>query len=506
MGAEARVVSRSARRSRQPPVGRRPPAYPVAALLALVVIMVAAPAGAGARPLPRTPAPAGDVGPPSIALDVRFDLEVVERLLRFRARGAATAQDLDDWVRLPGNRELLRQGRQERNLTPDILVAAAQAVIAGGAFDGPPTLGRLPGGDWGDLDRIVATLKTDGPSLASAASTALLPYLPAGISLPPLVVYFHLGGSWDGRTTDAVYINLTLFQSRGYASLPGLDALLVHELFHLVQAALLPSSEDYGSRQSALYTLLLRTEQEGIARHLEYRRLREQAVGTEMDRTNLARYEDGLRGVRASADLLAQFQADLDARRMDQARLVAAQGFLGGGPLYAVGQAMADTIEARRGTAALAATVVTGPLRFAQAYLDAAGDDPLIPERMIAAIGEVREGYGRDPVLATRLRREGLQRLVDARPRDAIEVLRQAVGLDPTDAISAYNLACAWALRGREKKSLRWLSTAFDRGFTDTKHAANDEDFTNLRSLPEFEALLRSRGFDYHRPKNGATP
>jgi tetratricopeptide (TPR) repeat protein len=225
-----------------------------------------------------------------------------------------------------------------------------------------------------------------------------------------------------------------------------------------------------------------------------------------MDRTNLARYEDGLRRSRENAEVLARFQDALDARRMDQARLIASEGLLGGGPLYAVGQAMADTIEAQGGTAVLADAVVTGPLAFTQAYLGAAGEQPLIPGRMIAAIGEMRNGYGRDPVLASRLRREGLQRLVDARPRDAIEVLKPAVSLDPTDAISAYNLACAWARLGREKKSLRWLADAFDRGFVDYKHAANDEDFLSLRSLPEFEALLRSRGLDYHPPAAGSTP
>jgi len=490
----------------QSPARRCRPVFAVAALLALVGLAVAAPAGAVSRPRLKTAAGAGEAGRSVAALDIRFDLEVVERLLRFRARGAATAEELDAWVRLPGNRELLRQGRREQNLTPDILVAAARAVIAGGAFDGPPTLGRLPGGDWGELDRIVAALKADSRALAASASSALLPYLPAGRTMPPLVVHFHLGGSWDGRTTDAVYINLTFFQSRGYASLPGLDALLVHELFHLAQGALLPSVEDYGSRQSALYTLLLRIEQEGIARYLEYRRLRERAVGSEMDRTNLARYEDGLRRSRENAEVLARFQDALDARRMDAARLLASGGFLGGGPLYAVGHAMADTIEAQGGTAALAGTVVTGPLAFTQVYLETAGEKPLVPDRMIAAMGEMRSGYGRDPVRASRLRREGLRRLVDEHPRDAIGVLRQAVSLDPTDAISAYNLACAWALLGREKKSLRWLAAAFDRGFVDYKHAANDEDFTSLKDLPEFEALLRSRGLDYHRPAARSTP
>src|SRR5262245_45544501 len=283
-------------------VARRPSLVSLAPLLGIAVLATPGPAHGASPPRLRTTGEEQPVRRPG-ALDIRFDLEAVDTLLRLRARGAATTDDLDAWVRLAGNRELLRQGRLEKTLTPDILVTAARAVIAGGSFNGPPTLGQLPGGDWGDLERIVASLRKDADALAASATEALVPYLPPGRTLPPMTVRFHLGGSWDGRTTDAVYINLTWFQKRGFESLPGLDALLVHELFHLAQATLLASVEDYGSRQSALVTLLLRTEQEGIARHLEYRRLRERAIGSEMDRTNLATYEDGLRRSREKAEI-----------------------------------------------------------------------------------------------------------------------------------------------------------------------------------------------------------
>jgi hypothetical protein len=479
-----------------------PPAIRLALLLGLAVLAAVGPARGATPPQRKTTHEEGGRGHPG-ALDIRFNLETVDRLRQLRARGAATAEELAAWIRLPGNRELLRQGRLERTLTPDILIAAARAVIAGGSFDGPPTLGRLPGGDWEELYRIADAVRSDEDALATSATAALVPYLPPGRTLPPLTVYFHLGGSWDGRTTDAVYINLTYFQVRGLESLPGFDALLVHELFHLVQGALLPSVEDYGSRQSALYTLLLKTEQEGIARYLEHRRLRERVIGSEMDRTNLTTYEDGLRRSRESAALLERFQQALDEFRMQDARVIASEAFLAGGPLYAVGHAMAGVIEERGGPEALAATVVAGPLAFARAYLAAAGDSPLLPERMIAAIDELEIGYGRNPVLATRLRRDGLRRLVEARLGEAVRILEEAVRLDPTDATSAYNLACAWSLKGRERKAVRWLAESFERGFTDYKHAANDEDFTTLRDNPEFARLLRSRGFEYRMP---ATP
>ncbi|HUD72505.1 MAG TPA: DUF5700 domain-containing putative Zn-dependent protease, partial [Dongiaceae bacterium] len=433
-------------------------------------------------------------------LDIRFDLAVVDRFLQFVDRGAAPREELESWARLPGNRELLRQGRLEGGLNADILQEAARVTLAGGVFSGPPTLGRLDGGDWGTLRAITAALHAGEPALRTRVSRALAPYLPEGGVLPPLTVQFHLGGSWDGRTTDAVYINLTYFQRRGASSLPGIEALLVHEVFHLAQAALLPGVEDYGSPQSALFTLMLRLEQEGIARHLEVGALRAQGAHVSLDATNLATYEDGLRRAPEHARLLQEFLAAIDARRMEEARRIAAQGFLAGGPFYAVGEAVAEAIETGSGRAALAATIPGGPLAFARAYAVATGGRaPLFPEGLAPALAAVDSGYGQDPLRASRRRREGLKLLMEDRTKDAVPVLEEAESIDPSDYASAYNLACAWSILGKEKRALRWLRRSFDRGFVDFKHAATDPDLEALRRLDGFAALLRERGFDYRR-------
>lgn len=471
------------------------------------MLALAGAAGAAEKPQLRPPtqgevsapevAPAASAGTPT--LEVRFDLDVVDRFLEFVERGSASREELERWVRLPGNRELLRQGRLEGGLTPAVLAEAAKVTLGGGDFPSPPTLGSLGGGDWGTLRLIVGSIRARRTETTAAVMRALQPYLPADRRLPPLIVYFHLGGSWDGRTTDAAFINLTVFQARGPASLQGLDALLVHELFHLIQAALLSAVEDYSSRQSASYAVLLRLQQEGIARHLEYQYLRSVLPGNDLDRTNLAKYEDALGRAADQSAVLARILDAFARGRLDEGHQATSQALLGGGPLYALGHAMADDIERRSGVSALAGTVGKGPVAFARAYLMDVpeGGDSLLPAGLESTLDELDTGYARDPVLASSERREGLARIEAGDLKGAIGTLRGAVRDDPSDATSAYNLACAYALTGRKGRALDWLERAFQRGFDNYKHAALDDDLEALRNDRKFAALLRSGGYDY---------
>ena len=488
-------------------------------LAILLVVAAATDAQAAARPRPRN-LPDETSTPPVVPeavgtgnrFDIRFDYEVVYRFLHFVDQERATAEELDRWVILPGNRELLRQGRQEGGLTPAVLAEAARVTLKGGAFLGPPTLGSLSGGDWEDLRQMARMIQSRETALIAGIVSGLSPYLPADRTLPPLRVFFHLGGSWDGRSTDAVYINLTLFQARGVESLPGLDALLVHELFHQAQAALLPGVEDYSSRQSALFTVLLRMQQEGTARHLEYRNLRGRVDVDALDRTNLQKYETALREAQTHAAVLAKILDAISANRLDQARIMTLQALQSGGPLYAVGHGMADLIERTGGSRALAETVPGGPPEFVRAYLAAlprVSSESLLPSQLPALIDDLERGYARDPVRATRARRAGLGLIGLGRLEDAGRELTRSIRIDPSDGTSAYNLACAQALRGRKRRALKWLEEAFDRGFNNYKHAATDEDLDSLHDEPEFEALLKQHGFDFRRrpaPGAGVSP
>jgi hypothetical protein len=464
---------------------------------ALLAPALVAALGAGgwafaARPVPRDN-PAG-AAVPARPFDVRFDIEVLEQYLVFRERGDASLEELQRWVRLPGNTELLRQGRLEGGLTPDLLQEAARVTVRGQDFPGPAVLGAFEAWNPVDLRVLFDEVRRREPEMAAEAEAAIRPYLPAGLPLPPLLVRFHLGGTWDGRTTDAVYINLSLYNKRGLENLPALDALLVHELFHRAHGAIFPGVEDWSSRQSALYTVLLRMQQEGMARHIEYGWLQARAVPGAVDNAHLEMYADGLRRAPEHARLLADILKAIDAGDRERARVLAAQGFRSGGPLYALGHAMARGIEAGAGPRALAATVTAGPLAFLRAY-DAAtpAGERLLPPGIDERAAALESGYGREPLLATRTRREGLRLLEQSKNAEARTALQHAVKMDPTDAISAYNLACAEALEGRSGKAMKWLREAFARGFADSKHAAVDDDLAPLRDRKDFRDLLAAQ-------------
>jgi tetratricopeptide (TPR) repeat protein len=451
----------------------------------------------------------GDSRPaPAPGLDIRFDHDVVDQILAFAARGIATNEELDRWVHLPGNLELLRQGRIDHDLTADVLKEAARVAIGGGTFPGPATLGRLSGSDWAGLRQMLAAVRAGEDDLRIQAASVLAPYLPRDRVLPPMVVHFHLGGSWDGRTTDAVFINLTLFQIRGARSLAGLDALLVHELFHCAQAALLPTVEDFSSRQAALYSTLLRLQQEGTARHLEFEYLRARTPADSIDATNFAKYEDGLRRAGEFTAVLAGIESSIESNKIEKAHLQTLDALQTGGPLYALGHVMAEAIDRDGGPSALAFTIINGPLSFARAYLDVMGRSggvSVLPPGLPPRLAELEQGYGRAPVAASQARRKGLALLEQGQQREAAKVLQQSIDLDPTDATSAYNMACVRALQGRRSRAMRWLKESFDRGFDNYKHVATDQDLESLRDDPELGDLLRSHGFEMPRPASKQT-
>jgi tetratricopeptide (TPR) repeat protein len=474
-----------------------PAAAPAALVLASLATLAAAVLAGGpvlfaAAPV-RRDAPASEP-PAARPFDIRFDEQVLEQYLVYRERGDASTDELKRWVRLPGNIELLRQGRSEGGLTPVLLEEAARVTVHGHDFPGPAVLGLFEAWNPVDLRVLFTEVKKREPEMAAEAEAAVAPYIPAGASLPPLLVRFHLGGTWDGRTTDAVYINLGLYNKRGLENLPALDALLVHEIFHRAHGAIFPGVEDWSSRQSALYSVLLRMQQEGIARHIEYQWLRAREVPAALDDAHVQMYEDGLRRAPEHARLFADILAAIDSGNRERARVLAAQGFQSGGPLYALGHTMAREIEARSGRAAVAETVRTGPLAFLSAYQAAVpATERILPPTLPGWAADLATGYARDPLLASKTRRDGLRLLEQSRNKEAAAVLTKAVEMDPTDAISAYNLACAEAVTGRSGKAMKWLREAFDRGFADARHAAADDDLARLRDRKDFKELLETQ-------------
>ncbi len=71
----------------------------------------------------------------------------------------------------------------------------------------------------------------------------------------------------------------------------------------------------------------------------------------------------------------------------------------------------------------------------------------------------------------------------------AIEALRQAVDLEPGEAILHYNLACYWSLAHDNPQALRCLAIALeiDGNFCDFVH--DEPDFDPMRNDPLFQNL-----------------
>lgn len=55
----------------------------------------------------------------------------------------------------------------------------------------------------------------------------------------------------------------------------------------------------------------------------------------------------------------------------------------------------------------------------------------------------------------------------------------------------AINVACAFSREANLREALLWISRAIDSGFTDEQVLRSDPDLEAVRSLPEFEALLK---------------
>ena len=73
--------------------------------------------------------------------------------------------------------------------------------------------------------------------------------------------------------------------------------------------------------------------------------------------------------------------------------------------------------------------------------------------------------------------------------RRAISSLENALGVDPSEAILHYNLACYWCLAKNKERTLDYLATAFeiDPNYRDMVH--DETDFDSLRHDPDFQSL-----------------
>jgi len=87
---------------------------------------------------------------------------------------------------------------------------------------------------------------------------------------------------------------------------------------------------------------------------------------------------------------------------------------------------------------------------------------------------------------------------------EAVGCFEKILAADPTDAGTAYNMACAYSLKGDIEKGFEWLGKSVDLGWgtgvgnlvdnkkqmTHAEMTRNDPDLDNLRKDPRFEKLI----------------
>jgi hypothetical protein len=73
---------------------------------------------------------------------------------------------------------------------------------------------------------------------------------------------------------------------------------------------------------------------------------------------------------------------------------------------------------------------------------------------------------------------------------EALRWYKKALGVNPSFGDAYYNMACVYALQKRNSLALRYLKTAFHKGYTSRETLRSDPDLTSLHGDPAFEALL----------------
>ncbi len=74
---------------------------------------------------------------------------------------------------------------------------------------------------------------------------------------------------------------------------------------------------------------------------------------------------------------------------------------------------------------------------------------------------------------------------------DGLRMDRKLVKLQPKNATAHYNLACSLALSRRRSDALRSLRHAVSLGYEDYEWMSHDPDLDDLKTSPEFSALLK---------------
>jgi len=73
---------------------------------------------------------------------------------------------------------------------------------------------------------------------------------------------------------------------------------------------------------------------------------------------------------------------------------------------------------------------------------------------------------------------------------EAIESLKRAHEVEPSEPLIEYNLACYYSLKGAKQQALEWLSRAINSNPTLRDMVRREPDFDAIRTDPGFQALV----------------
>src|SRR4051812_400603 len=96
----------------------------------------------------------------------------------------------------------------------------------------------------------------------------------------------------------------------------------------------------------------------------------------------------------------------------------------------------------------------------------------------------------RDPAYAEVVEILGGLYTKHGRIADGLKMDRKLVKLQPANATAHYNLACSLALSRRKTDALRSLRQAIELGYRDYDWMLQDPDLEELKTHPNFVALL----------------
>eukprot|EP01101_Sappina_pedata_P013101 TRINITY_DN939_c0_g1_i1.p2 TRINITY_DN939_c0_g1~~TRINITY_DN939_c0_g1_i1.p2 ORF type:complete len:338 (+),score=183.90 TRINITY_DN939_c0_g1_i1:71-1084(+) len=73
----------------------------------------------------------------------------------------------------------------------------------------------------------------------------------------------------------------------------------------------------------------------------------------------------------------------------------------------------------------------------------------------------------------------------------AHNLLKAAVRLNPHSSVDLYNLACVYALTGKNPEACAYLQKSVESGYKDIKHLQSDPDLVSIRKMAEYEEIIQ---------------